>query len=97
MNGTSVPTATDALAAFRECQCNALPYWRTRAPEVTARQTARLGGMLVWQVWCDWCQADHCHGGPGLPAHRIAPCFVPDSPYKAAGYILVAEATAVAA
>jgi hypothetical protein len=69
--------------------------WRDLGtPEVTARQVARLGGLAVWVVHCDHCQAQHKHGGPELPTHRVAPCHVPGSPYAARGYILVAEEVA---
>ena len=100
MNSTSVPTLTGSprVAGLYLAQRNTLPLWRDLGtPEITARQVARLGGMPVWLVWCDWCQADHRHGGPELPAHRIAPCFREGSPYREHGYILVAEAGAVAA
>jgi hypothetical protein len=89
------PPGTPRVTGFRLAQRNSIPGWLALgAPEVTARQTARLGGMPVWRVWCDHCQADHCHGGPELPAHRIAPCHVPGSPYREHGYVLVAEAVA---
>ena len=97
MNGTSDATVK-GLSGFRIAQRNSIPGWRAAgAPEVTARQVARLGGMRVWLVWCDWCQDSHRHGGPELPAHRIAPCFVPGSPYQRHGYVLVPGAGAAAA
>ena len=85
-NDTNNATLTDS--PFRAAQRNSIPGWLARgAPVLPARQTAN--GR--WRVWCYWCQAEHHHGGPELPAHRIAPCTRPGSPYRANGYVLVAE------
>jgi hypothetical protein len=39
------------------------------------------------RVWCDACNRWHYHGA-AVAGHRVAHCC-PDSPHRAAGYVLV--------
>jgi hypothetical protein len=40
-------------------------------------------------AWCRYCDKLHYHGAEAIPGHRVAHCFVIDSPYRDGGYYLV--------
>lgn len=55
------------------------------------RPNSGFPGSLLIKVWCPYCRSFHQHGLPGgskKKAHRVAHCFVEDSPFKKTGYFI---------
>ena len=65
-------------------------------PIVRVTLTRCRTGNYAYTFWCPFCHAEHSHGGgeslaealgPRL-GHRLAHCWVMESPFKKTGYIL---------
>lgn len=60
-----------------------------RHPDPPTLPAKRTGRGTV-RIWCKYCDYYHQHGEPepDMVRHRLAHCWVDDSPYRETGYVL---------